>query len=509
MQPFWLKVRQQVHFFDFFSNALIFCSFAHFLAQDAEFFDRHRSGELLNRLTNDVQEFKSSFKLCISQGLRCATQVIGCAISLYLTSPELALGMLLIVPSFVAIGSLLGALLRKGSKACQHQQAICSATAGEAITNVRTVKMFAMEQSEQILFEKQSREWERLNCRFGIGIGMFQALTNVALNSLIGCTLLVGGMLVADRSLQPGDLMSFLVAAQTIQRSLTSLSLMFGQYVKFTAVGQQIFSYLELYPQIVSTHGRRCDPLNGDISFRKVNFAYPTRPTQPVLKDFSLNLKPGKITAVCGTSGSGKSTLALLIERFYDVNEGGIYFDGVNVRELDLCWLRGRAVGFINQEPTLFATSILENIRYARPEATDEEVIAAAKAANAHQFICSFPRGYDTVTGERGLSISGGQRQRIAIARAILKDPAILVLDEATSALDSASEQIITGSLEQMMRGRTVLIIAHRLSTIQNADVIAVMNDGQILEQGTHEELLKQRGLYWNLVRQQFGRENK
>lgn len=251
-----------------------------------------------------------------------------------------------------------------------------------------------------------------------------------------------------------------------------------------------------------------------------------------IFNDFSFHIPPNKVVALCGPSGSGKSTLGLLMERFYDVNDGTVYIDGVDVRELDLRWLRGRAIGFINQEPTLFATSIMENIRYARPEATDQEVIAAAKAANAHQFICSFPHGYNTVTGERGLSISGGQRQRIAIARAILKDPAILVLDEATSALDSElvifklilffqvflmflpfpncrSEKIISQSLEQMMKGRTVLIIAHRLSTIQNADVIAVMNDGQIVEQGTHRELLKKRGLYWNLVQQQFGNENK
>lgn len=303
--------------------------------------------------------------------------------------------------------------------------------------------------------------------------------------------------------MRPGQLMSFLVAAQTIQKSLANLSLMFGHYVKCVSTGGRIFYMLSLRPCIVTNEGIIHENFVGNVCFRRVNFSYPTRASHPVLREFNLDLQAGKVTALCGFSGAGKSTIALLLERFYDVQSGSITLDGIDVRSLDLHWLRSRAIGYINQEPTLFHTSILENIRYAKPDATDAQVIAAAQTANAHTFINKFPNGYQTVVGERGVTISGGQKQRIAIARAILKDPAILILDEATSALDAHSETMITQSLEKIMRNRTVLIIAHRLSTIRNADNIIVLNDGQVVEKGTHEELLALKGAYCSLMRQQ------
>jgi ATP-binding cassette subfamily B (MDR/TAP) protein 8 len=212
---------------------------------------------------------------------------------------------------------------------------------------------------------------------------------------------------------------------------------------------------------------------------------------------------PGKVTAVCGVSGAGKSTLALLLERFYDIECGSILINGVDIKQLDPHWLRGEAIGYINQEPTLFATTIRENIRFGRKGATDEEVEEAAKLANADSFIRGFPSGYDTMVGERGVAVSGGQKQRIAIARAILKNPQILILDEATSALDSHSEKLVQDALEKVTSGKTVLIIAHRLSTIQNADVIVVLSKGRLAEVGSHSALKKKKGLYWDLVRQQ------
>ncbi|KAK7065959.1 ATP-binding cassette, sub-B (MDR TAP), member 8 [Halocaridina rubra] len=220
----------------------------------------------------------------------------------------------------------------------------------------------------------------------------------------------------------------------------------------------------------------------GTIEFDRVSFAYPTRPHQTVLKNFSLRIPAGRVVALVGASGGGKSTVAQLVERFYDVDGGAIRIDGSDIRSLDPAWLRGRVVGFINQEPVLFATSIMENIRYGRPDASDNEVREAAKMANAHEFVEAFPRGYNTTVGERGVTVSGGQKQRIAIARALLKNPKILILDEATSALDAESEAIVQAALEQCIQGRTVLIIAHRLSTIQNADVIAVMSHGRLAE---------------------------
>jgi ATP-binding cassette subfamily B (MDR/TAP) protein 8 len=479
--------------------------FSNLLVQDAEFFDCNRSTELLSHITHDVHEFKSSFRSCVSQGVRSCSQVLGCAVSLYLTSPELALGLLLTIPSLVAVGSLFGSVLRALSRQCQTQQSKCGAAAGDTLSHVRTVKLFAMEQAERDRYKTSSDDLEGLYKKLGFGVGVFQAMSHLALNALVGCTLLFGGIMVAEHNLQPGQLLSFLVAAQMAQRSLAALSLSFGQFVRCTAAAGRIFACLDLKPVLEGNNGILHIPSPiGDVNFNKVHFAYPTRSSQHVLCDLNLQLPAGKVTAVCGPSGAGKSTLALLLARVYDVNSGDVQVGEHNVRDLDLRWLRGQAIGFISQEPALFATSILENIRYARPDATDRQVQAAARAAHAHEFISELPSGYHTKVGERGLSLSGGQRQRIAIARAILKDPSILILDEATSALDNESERLVNESLDKLMRGRTVLVIAHRLSTIRNADQIAVMNEGRIVEKGSHEQLLKSRGFYWNLWRQQF-----
>lgn len=269
--------------------------------------------------------------------------------------------------------------------------------------------------------------------------------------------------------------------------------------------GARVFEYIDRKPSVPLKGGKIIPhhTLFGDVAFKNVTFAYPSRPEQIVLRNFSLQVPRGKMVALCGVSGGGKSTVAALLERFYDVDQGSITVDNVDIRTLDPSWLRGRAIGFISQEPVLFATSIMENIRYGRPKATDEEVMEAAKSANAHEFISSFPQGYKTVLGERGVTISGGQKQRIAIARALIKNPTILILDEATSALDAESEKIVQEALDRVVKGRTVLVIAHRLSTIQNADLIAVLAGGVIAEVGTHESLKALHGLYWDLIKQQ------
>jgi ATP-binding cassette subfamily B (MDR/TAP) protein 8 len=263
----------------------------------------------------------------------------------------------------------------------------------------------------------------------------------------------------------------------------------------------RVFEFIDLKPTIPLTGGIVLEGLQGTIEFSHVSFTYPTRPDQKVLSDFTLTVPRGKMVALCGASGSGKSTIGYLLERFYDPDSGSIKVDGIPLDVIDPSWLR-RQIGYINQEPVLFATSIRENIRYGRPDATEEDVISAAQKANAHAFIEGFPEGYETLVGERGVTMSGGQRQRIAIARAILKNPSILILDEATSALDTQSEKLVQDALEKLMGGRTVLVIAHRLSTIQNADVIVVMSKGNILEVGTHKELMKKKARYFSLYNQ-------
>lgn len=479
--------------------------FAAIVKQDIAFFDKNRTGEIVNRLTSDVQEFKSSFKMVISQGLRSATQIAGCGVSLYMISPQMAGGMLVVIPSIILVGSLIGSLLRKLSRQAQIQAAKATVVSEEAISNIRTVRAFASEEKEMDLYNYEVDNSHRINEILGFGVGLFQGGTNLFLNGLVLGTLYIGGYLVSNNSVTPGDLMSFLVATQTMQRSLTQLSLLFGHCVRGMSAGSRVFEYINQEPKMKLTGGITIPyhSFIGDVSFVNVGFTYPTRPNQVILKHFDLEIPAGKVIAIVGSSGAGKSTVAALLERFYDVDNGFINIDGVNVKDLDPTWLRGKAIGYIGQEPVLFATSIRENIRYGCPTASDEQVIEAAKLANADDFIKAFPNGYDTIIGERGITVSGGQKQRLAIARALIKNPSIIILDEATSALDAESEKIVQETLDRVIKGKTVLVIAHRLSTIRDADMIAVVHKGRIVEIGRHDRLIKLGGFYWNLIKQQ------
>lgn len=472
------------------------------LKQDITFFDKTKTGEIMSSLSGDVQDFKSAFKLCISQGIRSVAQTIGCVASLYYISPQMTTSMLSVLPVIVASGTIFGSILRRLSRAAQEQTAKALGIADEAIGNIRTVRAFAMEDSEARFFKKEAEKAEHLHATLGTGIGCFQGLTNLAINGLVLAVLYMGGNMMEENQLSPGKLMSFLVATQMIQKSLAQLFLLFGQYIRGISSGARVFEFINMQAETSIKGGKRLplETLRGDVKFHNVSFAYPGRPNQFVLEDFSLTLPAGRVVAICGPSGSGKSTVAALLERFYDVKEGSITIDGHDISDLDPTWLRGRVIGFISQEPVLFATTIMENIRYGKPDATDEEVYEAAKQAHAHEFIASFAKQYDTVLGERGVTISGGQKQRIAIARALLKDPHILILDEATSALDAESEKVVQSTLDEVGKGRTVLVIAHRLSTIRNADIIAVLLDGNIVEIGDHNSLTRQKGMYWKLT---------
>ncbi|XP_038065674.1 mitochondrial potassium channel ATP-binding subunit-like [Patiria miniata] len=483
--------------------------FAALLRQDIAFFDSHHTGELINRLSADVQDFKSAFKLCIAQGLRGFTQTLGAGAAMYVLSPKLTLLLIMVVPGLVLVGTGIGASLRSLSRKVQEQVAMGTSVADEALGNMRTVRSFAMEDKELELYCHEIDKSRQLNEKLGLGIGLFQGLSNLALNGIIVGVIYHGGYLLASGDLKAGQLMSFLVASQTIQRSLASISILFGQAIRGTSAGARVFEYLDLEPTIPLKGGKHIlyHSFYGNVHFSDVTFSYPTRPDQVVLKDFNLSIPAGKVVAVCGPSGGGKSTVASLLERFYDIGRGSISIDGVDIRELDPSRLRGRTIGFINQEPVLFATTVKENIRYGNPEATDQEVLEAAALANAHEFILGFPEGYDTVLGERGVTISGGQKQRIAIARALIKNPSILILDEATSALDAESERVVQEAIDKVSKGRTVLVIAHRLSTIRNADLIAVLDNGRIQELGTHEALLKRGGIYADLIRGQAARK--
>ncbi|CAH1163876.1 unnamed protein product [Phaedon cochleariae] len=479
--------------------------FSSIMCQDIAFFDQQRTGEIINRLTTDIQDFKSSFKQTVSGGLRAATQIIGCSISLFVISPEMTFITLLCIPTVVVVGTLFGSLLRSTSRKAQAQLEKTTAVADEAVGNIRTVRAFAMEDQEQILFNSEADLALSLNKQLGFGIGMFQAGTNIFINSMVLSTLYMGGYLLTTNRLSAGEVMAYLMSSQTIQRSLAQISLLFGSVVRGVAAGSRVFEYINMNPTMSLRGGKILseDLLKGEIQFKNVTFAYPTRKQQIVLKNFNLNVPAGKTIAIVGASGNGKSTVVALLERFYDIDGGSITVDGHDIRTLDPSWLRKKVLGLISQEPVLFGTSIIENIRYGKPDATDDEVKQAASLANADEFINSFPRGYNTLVGERGVTLSGGQKQRIAIARALLKNPAVLLLDEATSALDTESEKIVQNALERARAGRTVIVIAHRLSTIKKADLIVVLNKGQIIEMGTHETLQKLGGYYWSLAYQQ------
>ncbi|XP_011150511.2 ATP-binding cassette sub-family B member 8, mitochondrial [Harpegnathos saltator] len=479
--------------------------FKSIIMQDVSFFDKTRSGEIVSRLTSDIQDFKSSFKIGISQGLRSFTQIIGCIISVIAISPELATVVVFNLPTIILVGTLLGRSLRKLSMEAQNQVAKSTAVCDEAIQNIRTVRAFAAEEEEVKMFCKEVERSSELYEKLGLGIGFFQAGTNLLVNGILLSTLYFGGQLLSTGFLTPGDLMAFLMATQTIQKSLGQLSVLFGTYMRGISAGARVFQYLDIPPSPMMTGGDIIidQSMAGDIVFKNVKFSYPTRSDHIILKDFNLHIPAGKTVAIVGTSGNGKSTVAALLERFYDVDEGSITIDGRDIKSLNSSYLRGSVLGFINQEPTLFATSIMENIRYGKQDATDEEVVEAAKEANAHDFIIKFPDGYATEVGERGAQLSGGQKQRVAIARALLKQPSVLILDEATSALDYESERVVQKAIENVTKGRTVLVIAHRLSTIKGADIIVVLQRGVIAEIGSHSELIDRKGVYYTLVNEQ------
>ncbi|KAI9253020.1 ABC transporter type 1, transmembrane domain-containing protein [Sporodiniella umbellata] len=396
------------------------------IQQDLGFFDQHRSGELVSRLTADAAEFKSTFKQLVTQGLKSVTQTVGSAIQLFRISTSLTFTMLGTMPILYVLLNLYGGYLRKLSKHNKQLDGQSGGVAGEVLSNMRTVRAFASEEREIEHYSQTCERVARSNQSMGLHIGLFQGLTNISVGCMVLTVLYYGGSLVVNNELTAGDLMSYMLSTQTAQHSLVSLGVLFGQSIKAASSAHRVFEFIHLEPQVPLRGGCVPDHVCGNIEFSSIDFCYPSRPDQMVLNDFSLNVTPGSTVALCGASGSGKSTIASLLERFYEPAAGHVYLDGQALDTIDPSWLREH-IGFINQEPVLFATSILENIRYGNPHATLEEVKEAARQANAETFIEGFPDGYHTVVGERGAALSGGQKQRIAIARAILKNPKLKV----------------------------------------------------------------------------------
>lgn len=476
--------------------------FSRLLAREIGFFDQERTGDLISRLSADTGVLQNAVTANLSMTLRFLLQALGSVAVLFWTSTRLTFLMLAMVP-FAAVGvAAFARYVRKLSKKTQDALASASTVAEEVFANVRTVRSFAREHSENDRYGTSVGDALALGRKLAFAYGSFQGVGTIAAFASISLVLWYGGHLVMRGGLSVGTLTSFMLYTFYLSFSLAALAGLYGDYQKAIGASQRVFQLLA-QDASMSSGPRTIEHVVGRLRFEAVVFSYPSRPDVRVLRGIDLTLEPGKVVALVGPSGGGKSTVAQLASRFYDPSGGHISLDGVDIRELEAAWLR-KHIGLVAQEPVLFAMSLAENIRYGRYDATDAEVTLAATAANAHDFITALPSGYDTEVGERGVRLSGGQRQRIAIARALLKDPKILLLDEATSALDAESEHLVQEALERLMKGRAVMVIAHRLSTVKNADLVVVIDHGQIVESGSHAALVEADGLYRRLLDRQF-----
>ncbi len=477
--------------------------YTNLVAQEIAFFDQRRTGELTSRLSSDATVLQNTVSVNLSMGLRNLVMVVGGLALLVVTSPRLTLVMLAIVPA-VALGAVVvGRRISRLSRRVQDALARAGEVAEETLAGIRTVRAFAREAAESGRYAAAT--WEA----FGLArkrvrvVAVFLGVTSLAAYGSVALVLWSGGRLVASGGMTVGELTQFILYTLIVAFSLSALGDLWSDFMRAGGASERVFELLDRPPEIPVTGGLRPETAIGRIELEAVGFAYPSRPDVPVLEGLDLVIDPGEVVALVGPSGAGKSTVASLILRLYDPVSGAVRFDGVDIRELDPVWLRER-IGVVAQEPILFSTTIAENIRYGRPDAADAEVEAAARAANAHDFVAALPEGYATEVGERGVRLSGGQKQRVAIARAVLKDPRVLLLDEATSALDAESEALVRDALARLMHGRTAVVIAHRLSTVRDADRVVVLDGGRVVESGSHAELMARAGTYRRLVDRQL-----
>ncbi len=482
--------------------------FDHLLLLDATFFDKHRVGELTSRLNGDVAIIRSTMNATLSMALRNAVMLVGAVSLMFLTSPYMTLTILIIGPAIVIPVVLYARRLRRQSRRSTDTMAEMSAMATEALGATKTIKSFVQEEEQSAHYGQRAEDsYHAEVTKLGTRAALLGGMSFLATTGLV---VLVwwGSKAVFDGVVTPGQLAQFMMYALMASNSLTNLSDLMGTLQSVAGATERLVEILDTEPAIQAP----ADPVPlpvppiGTVQFEKVAFAYGTRDDEKVIAELDFSVPQGRTVALVGASGAGKSTIFALVQRFYDVTGGRVLVDGIDVRHVEPEELR-RRFAYVEQDPTIFAGTVADNIRFGRPGASFDEIEAAARAALVHDFVLDLPNGYDSIVGERGVMLSGGQKQRLAIARALLKDAPILLLDEATSALDAESERLVQLALARLMEGRTALVIAHRLATIRDADSILVLEKGRLIGQGTHDELVRRGGKYAELAKLQFRNE--
>jgi ABC-type multidrug transport system fused ATPase/permease subunit len=481
-------------------------TYNHLIKLPLRFFDKRRVGELNSRISSDIILLQETLTTTLAEFIRQIIIIFGGIALLTYTSPKLTLFMLAVLPAIMILARVFGRFIRKFAKQVQAKVAESNTIVEETLQGIQSVKTYTNEYFEIGRYKGKTEEIARIGIIGGRYRGAFSAFIVFGLFGALVAVIWRGSALLAKGELMAGDLFSFVIYSAFVGGTIGGLASVYTSLQKFIGATEDLFAIFNEPEEDIKEIEvlQPTDIIKGEITFKNVTFAYPSRPEENVLKNINVQIKPNQMVALVGASGAGKSTIAALLLRLHDPISGELLFDGKNSRSYSISALR-RQIALVPQDIFLFGGTIRENIAYGKTGATDEEIIEAAQKANAMEFISRFPEKLDTVVGERGTQLSGGQRQRIAIARAVLKDPKILILDEATSSLDSEAERLVQDALEKLMHGRTSVVIAHRLSTVRKADQILVLDKGQLAEKGTHEELVQlPDGIYRNLSDLQF-----